>query len=69
MQIQLKYAQEKRDTLFYLKSDVPKVICDLASNLIIPEFKKITNHITDIKIALTSNKIENCFLKKLPQKH
>lgn len=35
-------AQEKRDQLFYLESNTPKVIRDLASKLMIPEFKK--NH-------------------------
>jgi hypothetical protein len=38
----LKEGQEKRNQLFYLKSNVPKVIRDLAEKLIIPEFKK--NH-------------------------
>ena len=33
----------------------------------IPEFKKITNHLNDAKIAITSNKIENCFLKNFPK--
>ena len=64
----IKDAQEKINRLFYLKSDIPKVIHDLASNLIIPEIKKITNHLTDTKIALTSNKIEKLLPKKLPQK-
>ena len=35
-------AQEKRNQLFYLESNIPQVIQDLASKLIIPEFKK--NH-------------------------
>lgn len=60
-------AKEKRNQLFNLKKDIPKVIRDLTSNLIIPEFKKITNHLTDSKIPLTSNKIENCFLKNFPK--
>ena len=60
-------AQEKRDQLFYLESHTPKVIRDLASKLMIPEFKKITNHLNDSKIAITSNKIENCFLKNFPK--
>ena len=63
----LNEAQEKRNQLFYLKSNVPKVIRDLAEKLFIPEFKKITNHLTDPKIAITSNKIENCFLKNFPK--
>ena len=29
--------------------------------------KKITNHLNDSKIAITSNKIENCFLKNFPK--
>ena len=33
-------AQEKRNQLFYLESNIPQVIQDLASKLIIPEFKK-----------------------------
>ena len=60
-------AQEKRNQLFYLESNTPKVIRDLASKLMIPEFKKITNHMNDAKIAITSNKIENCFLKNFPK--
>ena len=56
-------AKEKRNQLFYLNSKVPKVIRDLTEKLIIPEFKKITNHLTDPKIAITYNKIENYFLK------
>lgn len=36
--------------------------------MMIPEFKKITNHLNDAKIAITSNKIKNCFPKKLPKK-
>lgn len=60
-------AEEKRNQLFYLESHTPKVIRDLASRLIIPEFKKITNYLSDVKIALTSNKIENCFLKNFPK--
>ena len=60
-------AQEKRNQLFYLESNTPKVIRDLASKLMIPEFKKITNHLNDAKIAITSNKIENCFLKNFPK--
>ena len=46
-------AKEKRNQLFYLNSKVPKVIRDLTEKLIIPEFKKITNHLTDPKIAIT----------------
>ena len=42
-------AQEKRNQLFYLESNTPKVIRDLASKLMIPEFKKITNHLNDAK--------------------
>ena len=60
-------AEEKRDKLFSLDSNVPNVIRKLASNLIIPEFKKLTNYLTDPKIAITSNKIENCFLKNFPK--
>ena len=60
-------AKEKRNKLFYLNSNVPKVIRKLTSNLIIPEFKKLTNYLTDSKIAMTSNKIENCFLKNFPK--
>ena len=60
-------AKEKRDKLFYLDSNVPKVIRKLTSDLIIPEFKKLTNYLTDSKIAITSNKIENCFLKNFPK--
>ena len=60
-------AKEKRNKLFNLKQNIPQVIRDLTSNLIIPEFKKITNHLTDLKIPLTSNKIENCFLKNFPK--
>ena len=60
-------AKEKRNQLFYLKSNIPKVIHDLAEKLFIPEFKKITNHLNDPKITLTSNKIENCFLKNFPK--
>ena len=58
---------KKRNQLFYLESNTPKVIRDLASKLMIPEFKKITNHLNDAKIAITSNKIENCFLKNFPK--
>jgi hypothetical protein len=65
----IKDAKEKRNKLFNLKQNIPQVIRDLTTNLIIPEFKKITNHLTDSKIPLTSNKIENCFLKKLPKTH
>ena len=60
-------AKEKRDKLFYLDSNVPKVIHKLTYDLIIPEFKKLTNYLTDSKIAITSNKIENCFLKNFPK--
>lgn len=60
-------AKEKRDKLFCLNSNVPNVIRKLTSNLIIPEFKKLTNYRTDPKIAITSNKIENCFLKNFPK--
>ena len=63
----IKDAKEKRDELFYLDSNIPMVIRKLASNLIIPEFKKLTNYLTDSKIAITSNKIENCFLKNFPK--
>ena len=59
-------AKEKRNKLFYLDSNVPKVIHKLTYDLIIPEFKKLTNYLTDSKIAITSNKIENCFLKNFP---
>ena len=60
-------AKEKRNKLFYLDYNVPKVIRKLTSNIIIPEFKKLTNYLTDSKIAITSNKIENCFLKNFPK--
>ena len=63
----IKDAKEKRDELFYLDSNIPMVIRKLTSNLIIPEFKKLTNYLTDSKIAITSNKIENCFLKNFPK--
>ena len=55
---------KKRNQLFYLESNIPQVIQDLASKLIIPEFKKITNHLNDSKIPITSNKIENMLPKK-----
>ena len=58
---------KKRDELFYLDSNIPMVIRKLTSNLIIPEFKKLTNYLTDSKISITSNKIENCFLKNFPK--
>ena len=49
--------KKKRNQLFYLESNIPQVIQDLASKLIIPEFKKkITNHLNDSKIPITSNK-------------
>ena len=60
-------AKKIRDKLFYINSNVPSVIRKLVSKLIIPEFKKLTNHLTDSKIAITSNKIENCFLKNFPK--
>ena len=60
-------AKDKRNKLFSLDSNIPEVIRKLTSNLIIPEFKKLTNYLTDSKIALTSNKIENCFLKNFPK--
>ena len=60
-------AKEKRNKLFYLDSTAPSIIRKLTSNLIIPEFKKLTNYLTDPKIAITSNKIENCFLKNFPK--
>ena len=63
----IKDAEEERNKLFFLDSNVPQVISKLTSNLIIPEFKKLTNHITDSKIPITSNKIENCFLKNFPK--
>ena len=56
-----------RDKLFYINSNVPSIIRKLVSKLIIPEFKKLTNHLTDSKIPITSNKIENCFLKNFPK--
>lgn len=59
-------ANKKRNKLFYLDSNVPPIIHKLTSNLIIPEFKKLTNYLTDSKIATTSNEIENCFLKNFP---
>ena len=64
----IKDAEEERNKLFFLDSNVPQVISKLTSNLIIPEFKKLTNYLTDSKIPITSNKIENCFLKNF-QKH
>ena len=67
MLIQLKMLKKKEIKLFFLDLNVPQVISKLTSNLIIPEFKKITNHITDSKIPITSNKIENCFLKNFPK--
>ncbi len=51
------------DKLFFIDSNVPSVIRKLVSKLIIFEFEKLTNHHTVSKIAITSNKIENCFLK------
>ena len=60
-------AEKIRDKLFFIDSNVPQVIRKLVSKLIIPEFKKLTNHLTDSKIAITSNKIENCFLKNFPK--
>ena len=61
---------KKRNQLFYLESNIPQIIQDLASKLIIPEFKKkITNHLNNSKIPITSNKIENRFLKKNFPKH
>ena len=60
-------AKEKRYKLFYLDSNVSKVIHKLTYDLIIPEFKKLTNYLTDSKIAITSNKIKNCFLKNFPK--
>lgn len=47
----------------YLEPNTPKIIRDLTSKLMIPELKKITKHTNDTKIAITSNKIENYFLK------
>ena len=58
---------KKRNQLFYLESNIPQVIQDLASKLIIPEFKKITNHLNDSKIAITSNKNRKLLPKKLSQ--
>jgi hypothetical protein len=63
----INYAKEKKYKLFYLDSNVSKVIHKLTYDLIIPEFKKLTNYLTDSKIAITSNKIENCFLKNFPK--
>ena len=63
----IKDAEEERNKLFFLDSNVPQVISKLTSNLIIPEFKKLTNYLTDSKIPITSNKIENCFLKNFPK--
>ena len=63
----IKEAKKIRDKLFFIDSNVPPVIHKLISKLIIPEFKKLTNHLTDSKIAITSNKIENCFLKNFPK--
>ena len=59
--------KKKRNQLFYLESNIPQVIQDLASKLIIPEFKKITNHLNDSKIAITSNKNRKLLPKKLSQ--
>ena len=63
----VRFLTMPRDKLFYLDSNVPKVIHKLTYDLIIPEFKKLTNYLTDSKIAITSNKIENCFLKNFPK--
>lgn len=60
-------AIESRDKLYEVNTSFPMIIKDLAWKLIIPEFKKITNHLTDKNIVLTSNKIENCFLKNFPK--
>lgn len=59
----LKTAKEKRNKLFKLKSDIPSIIRKIIWNLIIPQFKKITNHLKDKNIIRTNNKIENSFLK------
>lgn len=67
----MKDAKEKRNKLFYLNSNVSNSIHELASNLIIPKFKKLTNYFTNQKIAIPSNKIEDCLLKtsKNPKKN
>ena len=65
----IKEAKKIKNKLFLLSSNVPQVIHKLTSKLIIPEFKKkLTNHLTDSKIAITSNKNENCFLKNFPKR-
>ena len=60
-------AKDYRNELFSVKNDFPEVIFDLTWDLMIPEFKKFTNHLEDDNIVLTSNKIENCFLKNFPK--
>ena len=57
------------DKLFFIDSNVHSVIRKLVSKLIIPEFKKLTNHLKDSKIAITSDKIEKLLPKKLPKIH
>ena len=54
----INYAKEKKNKLFYLDSNVSKVIHKLTYDLIIPEFKKLTNYLTDSKIAITSIKLK-----------
>ena len=54
--------------LFFIDSNLPSVIRKLIYKLVIPEFKKLTNHLTDSKLALTSNKIK-LLHKKLPKTH
>ena len=60
-------AIESRYKLYEVNTSLPMIINDLTWKLIIPKFKKITNHLTDNNIALTSNKIENYFLKNFPK--
>ena len=50
--------KKKKYKLFYLDSNVSKVIHKLTYDLIIPEFKKLTNYLTDSKIAITSIKLK-----------
>lgn len=56
MKLKIKYK------LFFLNSKVSAVIFKLVFKLIINDFKKLINDLVDSKIAMTSNKIENCFL-------
>ena len=63
----IKEAENYRDELFNVTADFPEVIVKLTWDLMIPEFKKFTNHLHDENIVLTSNKIENCFLKNFPK--